>query len=116
MASILERSGRPDSRAQPHTLATHPTEPAGGASGTHEAPTARHVLKIAPTCFFADYGCHVRILEETLALQALGSRVTYTDANGLYSFYGLPAGTYPSVKASACTTGSTAGVCTGTSK
>ena len=34
------------------------------------------VLKIAPTSFFADYGCHVRILEETLALQALGSSVT----------------------------------------
>ncbi|MHB1006942.1 MAG: glycosyltransferase family 4 protein [Chloroflexota bacterium] len=34
------------------------------------------VLKIAPTSFFADYGCHVRILEETLALQGLGSRVT----------------------------------------
>jgi glycosyltransferase involved in cell wall biosynthesis len=33
------------------------------------------VLKIAPTSFFADYGCHVRILEETLALQQLGSRV-----------------------------------------
>ncbi|MBI2862481.1 MAG: glycosyltransferase, partial [Chloroflexi bacterium] len=34
------------------------------------------VLKIAPTPFFDDYGCHVRILEETLALQALGSQVT----------------------------------------
>ncbi|MCC6627869.1 MAG: glycosyltransferase family 4 protein [Chloroflexi bacterium] len=31
---------------------------------------------IAPTSFFADYGCHVRILEETLALQSLGHRVT----------------------------------------
>ena len=34
------------------------------------------VLMIAPTSFFADYGCHVRILEETLALQARGHRVT----------------------------------------
>jgi glycosyltransferase involved in cell wall biosynthesis len=34
-----------------------------------------NVLKIAPTSFFADYGCHVRILEETLALQQLGSKV-----------------------------------------
>jgi glycosyltransferase involved in cell wall biosynthesis len=33
------------------------------------------VLKIAPTSFFADYGCHVRILEETLALQKLGHQV-----------------------------------------
>lgn len=34
------------------------------------------VLKIAPTSFFADYGCHVRILEETIALEALGVQVT----------------------------------------
>ncbi|HZQ06450.1 MAG TPA: glycosyltransferase family 4 protein [Anaerolineae bacterium] len=33
------------------------------------------ILMIAPTSFFGDYGCHVRILEETLALQALGHRV-----------------------------------------
>jgi len=31
---------------------------------------------IAPTSFFADYGCHVRILEETRALERLGNRVT----------------------------------------
>ncbi len=31
---------------------------------------------IAPTSFFADYGCHVRILEEALILQELGNRVT----------------------------------------
>ena len=34
------------------------------------------VLMIAPTSFFADYGCHVRILEEARTLQALGHRVT----------------------------------------
>ena len=33
------------------------------------------ILMIAPTSFFGDYGCHVRILEETLALQRLGHRV-----------------------------------------
>ncbi len=33
------------------------------------------VLMIAPTSFFGDYGCHVRILEETLALQNLGHTV-----------------------------------------
>lgn len=33
------------------------------------------VLKIAPTAFFADYGCHVRILEEARALARLGSTV-----------------------------------------
>lgn len=34
------------------------------------------ILMIAPTSFFADYGCHVRILEESLALRRLGHRVT----------------------------------------
>ena len=34
------------------------------------------VLMIAPTSFFADYGCHVRILEEARILQQLGHRVT----------------------------------------
>jgi glycosyltransferase involved in cell wall biosynthesis len=33
------------------------------------------VLMIAPTSFFADYGGHVRILEEAVALQKLGHRV-----------------------------------------
>ncbi len=39
---------------------------------------ARHyrVLMIAPTSFFADYGCHVRILEETRILQKMGHAVT----------------------------------------
>jgi glycosyltransferase involved in cell wall biosynthesis len=31
---------------------------------------------VAPTSFFLDYGCHVRILEEARALQRLGHRVT----------------------------------------
>jgi glycosyltransferase involved in cell wall biosynthesis len=31
---------------------------------------------VAPTSFFLDYGCHVRILEESRALQRLGHRVT----------------------------------------
>lgn len=31
---------------------------------------------LSPTMFFADYGAHVRILEETLSLQKLGHRVT----------------------------------------
>jgi glycosyltransferase involved in cell wall biosynthesis len=34
------------------------------------------ILMIAPTPFFADRGCHVRIAEEARALQALGHRVT----------------------------------------
>ncbi len=35
-----------------------------------------HILSLAPTSFFGDYGCHVRILEEARALQALGHHVT----------------------------------------
>ncbi len=31
---------------------------------------------LAPTSFFADYGCHVRILVEALALQRLGHNVS----------------------------------------
>lgn len=34
------------------------------------------ILSIAPTSFFADYGCHVRILEEIRALHQLGHQVT----------------------------------------
>ena len=34
------------------------------------------ILKIAPTPFFSDRGCHVRILEETRALMELGLQVT----------------------------------------
>jgi glycosyltransferase involved in cell wall biosynthesis len=33
------------------------------------------ILKIAPTFFFADYGCHVRILEEIRILQQMGHSV-----------------------------------------
>jgi glycosyltransferase involved in cell wall biosynthesis len=36
----------------------------------------RRILMIAPTSFFSDYGCSVRILEEARALQKLGHRVT----------------------------------------
>lgn len=34
------------------------------------------ILMLAPTSFFADYGCHVRILEEALILRRLGHQVT----------------------------------------
>jgi len=36
------------------------------------------ILMIAPTSFFADYGCHVRIWEELKALQSLGHRLVLT--------------------------------------
>ncbi len=35
-----------------------------------------NVLMLAPTMFFADYGAHVRILEEATSLRALGHQVT----------------------------------------
>ncbi len=35
-----------------------------------------NILMLAPTMFFADYGCHVRILEEAVVLRKLGHRVT----------------------------------------
>ena len=34
------------------------------------------ILMVAPTSFFADYGCHVRIYEEARVLQSLGHSVT----------------------------------------
>jgi glycosyltransferase involved in cell wall biosynthesis len=34
------------------------------------------ILSLAPTSFFNDYGCHVRILEEARVLQVLGHSVT----------------------------------------
>ncbi len=40
-------------------------------------------MMIAPTSFFADYGCHVRILEEARTLEKMGHSVTVvTYANG----------------------------------
>ena len=35
-----------------------------------------NILMIAPTSFFADYGSHVRILEEARILQRMGNRIT----------------------------------------
>lgn len=42
----------------------------------HGTANGRHVLKVAPTPFFADRGCHVRILEEARALIKRGYRIT----------------------------------------
>lgn len=49
--------------------------------GQSEQPRRFAILSIAPTSFFSDYGCHVRILEETRALQMLGHRVTICTYN-----------------------------------
>jgi glycosyltransferase involved in cell wall biosynthesis len=45
-------------------------------TGGDRARKTYKVLMIAPTSFFADYGCHVRILEEALILRQMGNRVT----------------------------------------
>ena len=47
-------------------------------------PEARRILAVAPTPFFGDRGCHVRILEEVRGLQARGADVlvaTYATGN-----------------------------------
>ena len=46
------------------------------APAAAERPRGYRVLMIAPTSFFAAYGCHVRILEETRILTQLGQHVT----------------------------------------
>jgi glycosyltransferase involved in cell wall biosynthesis len=58
------------------------------AANDSEVDAARvlRVLMIAPTSFFADYGCHVRILEEARVLQRLGHHViiaTYHNGNAV---------------------------------
>jgi glycosyltransferase involved in cell wall biosynthesis len=50
--------------------------PSKSRSVTANESRSYRVLMIAPTSFFADYGCHVRILEEARVLQKLGHRVT----------------------------------------
>ena len=54
------------------------TQRDGSALSTSQQGAPRRtyrVLMIAPTSFFADYGCHVRILEEALVLRRLGNKV-----------------------------------------
>ncbi|TAK26244.1 MAG: glycosyltransferase family 1 protein [Chloroflexota bacterium] len=49
------------------------------ARARHQSRAAREtglrVLTVAPTSFFSDYGCHVRILEESRALARLGAQI-----------------------------------------
>jgi glycosyltransferase involved in cell wall biosynthesis len=64
----------------PERAPTAAAEPAAASrpeisAGQKRMTRSYRVLKIAPTAFFSDYGCHVRILEETRALQRLGNRV-----------------------------------------
>jgi glycosyltransferase involved in cell wall biosynthesis len=48
------------------------------------------VLMVAPTPFFGDRGCHVRILEETRALAALGVEVRVATYHGGLDVAGIP--------------------------
>ncbi|HEX5417460.1 MAG TPA: glycosyltransferase family 4 protein [Chloroflexota bacterium] len=59
--------------ARPLSVAVVPQS--GERSTAQDAPPRFHVQKIAPTPFFADYGCHVRIYEEAQALTRLGQQV-----------------------------------------
>ena len=45
-------------------------------SGIRSSSPRYNVLMLAPTMFFADYGAHVRILEEATSLRELGHRIT----------------------------------------
>jgi glycosyltransferase involved in cell wall biosynthesis len=47
----------------------------GRRLSARQEQSSYNILMIAPTSFFADYGCHVRILEESRILQALGHQV-----------------------------------------
>ncbi|TAK37075.1 MAG: glycosyltransferase family 1 protein [Chloroflexota bacterium] len=57
------------------TLVTSHAESQVTHKSAKSAPRLR-VLKIAPTSFFSDYGCHVRVYEETTALLDAGHQVT----------------------------------------
>lgn len=54
----------------------HGTRTAQGEQANRPVNRTFRVLKIAPTSFFADYGCHVRIYEESRVLTEMGNRVT----------------------------------------
>lgn len=54
---------------------TSTPDTSGQPDGVPGATRSYRILKIAPTSFFADYGCHVRIYEEAVALMRNGSDV-----------------------------------------
>jgi glycosyltransferase involved in cell wall biosynthesis len=55
------------------------------------------ILMIAPTSFFSDYGCSVRILEEARALQKLGHEVTVSTYRNGQDVSALPIRRTPSI-------------------
>jgi glycosyltransferase involved in cell wall biosynthesis len=54
-------------------------------------------LILAPTSFFADYGCHVRILNQVLVLQKLGHRATVCTYHNGVDIQGLRIVRTPSI-------------------
>lgn len=60
----------------PSVIYTPPAAVARPLPAARRSRRARRVLMVAPTSFFADYGCHVRILEEARVLTRLGQQVT----------------------------------------
>ena len=65
-------------------------------------PEARRILAIAPTPFFGDRGCHVRILEEVRGLQARGADVlvaTYATGNDVAGVRTARAANIPGLRA-----------------
>jgi glycosyltransferase involved in cell wall biosynthesis len=71
------KPGRSDVPAAPSELSGDPITHVDGEGGSNQGwdhPNRFTILKIAPTFFFADYGCHVRILEEIRVLQSMGHR------------------------------------------
>ncbi len=65
------------SREQPQTGSRNRSPDSDRAAPYQAArrPQAKRILMIAPTPFFADRGCHVRIYEQVRALQALGYQI-----------------------------------------
>lgn len=67
-------------QVEKHMHDAYAEQPASEASESETGATVKQpsyrVLMIAPTSFFADYGCHVRIYEEARILQQLGHQVT----------------------------------------
>lgn len=57
----------------------------------------RDVLMLAPTMFFADYGCHVRIYEEAMSLRALGHALRILAYPNGRDIAGLPVRRCPGV-------------------
>ncbi|MDT8305871.1 MAG: glycosyltransferase family 4 protein [Anaerolineae bacterium] len=64
--------------------------PVGLAPGGSEECAPLRVLMVAPTSFFGHYGGHIRILEETRALQSLGHDVRIVTYNKGEDVAGVP--------------------------